>query len=105
MKWNRHRSCLTALGVMIAMNAEAQTLGDAAPPSIKEDDRRAPVDWGYGPGVRPNNNMRIQYFFVGVDADAFAVAVIDGDEDVGHALGQGDALGHVGAPKRPRPRW
>ena len=41
---------------------------------------------------------------VGVDADAFAVAVIDGDEDVGHALGQGDALGHVGAP-RPRPRW
>ena len=35
---------------------------------------------------------------VGVDADAFAVAVIDGDEDVGHALGQGDALGHVGAP-------
>ena len=40
---------------------------------------------------------------VGVDADAFAVAVIDGDEDVGHALGRGDALGHVGAP-RPRPR-
>ena len=36
---------------------------------------------------------------VGVDADAFAVAVIDGDEDVGHALGQGDALGHIGAPQ------
>src|SRR5512144_1108287 len=36
---------------------------------------------------------------VGVDADAFTVAVIDGDEDVGHALGQGDALGHIGAPQ------
>src|SRR5512144_900470 len=36
---------------------------------------------------------------VGVDADAFAVAVIDGDEDVRHALGQGDALGHIGAPQ------
>ena len=36
---------------------------------------------------------------VGVDADAFAVAVIDGDEDVGHALAQGDALGHIGAPQ------
>ena len=36
---------------------------------------------------------------VGVDADAFAVAVIDGDQDVGHALGQGDALGHIGAPQ------
>src|SRR5512132_3045111 len=36
---------------------------------------------------------------VGVDADAFAVAVIDGDEDVGHALGQGDALGHIGTPQ------
>src|SRR5512133_2171327 len=35
---------------------------------------------------------------VGVDADAFAVAVVDGDEDVGHALGQGDGLAHVGAP-------
>ena len=49
MKKNRHRSGLTILAMMIAMNAEAQTLGDAAPPSIKEDDRHAPVDWGYGP--------------------------------------------------------
>ena len=36
---------------------------------------------------------------VGVDADAFAVAVVDGDEDVGDALGQGDGLAHVGAPQ------
>src|SRR5512132_1786051 len=35
---------------------------------------------------------------VGVDADAFAVAVVDGDEDVGYALDQGDGLAHVGAP-------
>src|SRR5512132_4616785 len=35
---------------------------------------------------------------VGVDADAFAVAVVDGDEDVGYALYQGDGLAHVGAP-------
>ena len=37
--------------------------------------------------------------FVGVDADAFAVAVIDGDEDMGHAVCHGDGLGHVGAPQ------
>ena len=30
---------------------------------------------------------------------AFAVAVVDGDEDVGHALAQGDGLGHVGTPQ------
>src|SRR5512133_2610328 len=36
---------------------------------------------------------------VGVDADTFTVAVIDGDEDVRPALGQGDALGHIGAPQ------
>src|SRR5215218_4473533 len=34
----------------------------------------------------------------GVAADALAGAVVDGDEDAGPALGQGDGLGHVGAP-------
>ena len=29
----------------------------AGPPTIKEDDRPAPVDWGYGPGVRPSSDM------------------------------------------------
>src|SRR3712207_927666 len=34
----------------------------------------------------------------GVAADALAGAVVDGDEDPGPALGEGDGLGHVGAP-------
>ena len=38
------------------MNAAAQTVNDVTVP--KEDDRRAPVDYGFGPGVRPDNNMR-----------------------------------------------
>jgi hypothetical protein len=50
-------SCLAVLVIAFALNARAQTLDDAAPPIIKEDDRPAPVDWGYGPGVRPNNAM------------------------------------------------
>ena len=33
-----------------------------------------------------------------MDADAFAGAVVDGDEDPGPPLAQGDGLGHVGAP-------
>src|SRR5512134_1598927 len=36
---------------------------------------------------------------VGVNADALTVAVIEGDEDVGHAVGEGDGLGHVGPPQ------
>src|SRR5512134_1869988 len=36
---------------------------------------------------------------VGVDADALAVAVVDGDEDMGHALRHGDGLGHVSPPQ------
>ena len=35
---------------------------------------------------------------VGVDADTFAVAMINGDEDVRTPFGHGDGLGHVGAP-------
>ena len=58
MKWKRSGSCLAVLGIVFAMNARAQTLDDAAPPTIKEDDRRAPVDRGYGPGVLPNNDIR-----------------------------------------------
>src|SRR4051794_40390167 len=34
----------------------------------------------------------------GMAADALAGAVVDGDEDPGPALAQGDSLGHVGAP-------
>lgn len=48
-------SCLAVLIIAFAVNARAQSLDDAAPPIIKEDDRPAPVDWGYGPGVRPYN--------------------------------------------------
>ena len=38
------------------MNAAAQTVNDVTVP--KEDDRRAPVDYGFGPGVRPDKSMR-----------------------------------------------
>src|SRR5512134_3797257 len=37
--------------------------------------------------------------FVGMDADALAVAMVDSDEDMGHALRHGDGLGHVGPPQ------
>jgi Domain of unknown function (DUF1929)/Glyoxal oxidase N-terminus len=58
MKRMCYRSCLTVLVVAFAMSARAQTLGDAALPSIKEDDRPAPVDYGFGPGVRPEQNRQ-----------------------------------------------
>jgi hypothetical protein len=45
--------------VALALNARAQTLNDAALPMIiNETDRSAPVDWGYGPGVRPDKNRK-----------------------------------------------
>jgi hypothetical protein len=56
MKWNRWGSCLAVLVIAFAPNAGAQTSDDVVVP--KEDDRPAPVDWGYGPGVLPNNDMR-----------------------------------------------
>ena len=40
----------------------------------------------------------------GVQADALARAVVDGDEDVDLALAGGDGRGHVGAPHRRRAR-
>jgi hypothetical protein len=58
MKRIRCGFCLVVTVVACAMNAEGQTLGDAAPPPIKEDDTPAPVDYGFGPGVVPNNNIQ-----------------------------------------------
>ena len=43
------------LGMVLAMNARAQSSGETAAPTIREDDRPAPVDWGFGPGVRPKD--------------------------------------------------
>jgi hypothetical protein len=43
---------------MFAVNARAQVSDDVIPPPTKEDDRLAPVDWGYGLGVRQSPNMR-----------------------------------------------
>jgi hypothetical protein len=55
MKWKRCGSCLAVLGMVLAMNARAQSSDETPVPTIKEDDRPAPVDWGFGPGVRPKD--------------------------------------------------
>ena len=52
MKLQRWGTCLAVLVVAFALNARAQTL------DVKEDDRAAPVDWGYGRGVRPDKNRK-----------------------------------------------
>ena len=62
--------CLAVLVVAVAMNARAQALDDATPPPIEEDDRPAPVDWGYGPGVPPNNDMRAAQEMIAAPAAA-----------------------------------
>jgi hypothetical protein len=56
MRGNRWGSCLAVLVIAFALNAGAQTSDDVVLP--KEDDRRALVDYGLGPGVRPNSNIR-----------------------------------------------
>jgi hypothetical protein len=53
MHWKRCGSCLAVVGMIFAMDARASD--GAAAPTIKEDDRPAPVDWGFGPGVRPKD--------------------------------------------------
>src|SRR5512132_385362 len=55
MKWKRCGSCLAVLGMALAMSARAQSSDETPVPTIKEDDRPAPVDWGFGPGVRPKD--------------------------------------------------
>jgi hypothetical protein len=52
MKLERWGTCLAVLVVAFALNARAQTL------DVKEDDRPAPVDWGYGLGVQPDKNRK-----------------------------------------------
>src|SRR5512132_792021 len=56
----RYGSCLAVLIIAFVMNTQAQTLDDPAPPSIREDDRPAPLDYGFGPGVgvRPDRNRK-----------------------------------------------
>ena len=56
MRGMRYATCLAVLVVAFALNARAQTANEATRPTIKEDDRRAPVDRGSGPGVRPDKN-------------------------------------------------
>lgn len=36
--------------------AHAQTNGEI--PQMKESDRAAPIDWGYGPGVKPSQVVK-----------------------------------------------
>ena len=70
--------CLVVTVVACAMNAEAQTLGDAEPPPNKEDDRPAPVDYGFGPGVGRNNDIRaVQKMMAAPNAAAAPVAGAD----------------------------
>ena len=52
MKPERWGTCLAVLVVAFALNAGARTL------DVKEDDRPAPVDWGYGLGVQPDKNRK-----------------------------------------------
>src|SRR3712207_8633864 len=47
---------------------------------------------------RPPRSTLFPYTTLFRSADAFAGAVVDRDEDARLALGQGDGLGHVGAP-------
>src|SRR5512132_4744886 len=50
IKLERWGTCLAVMVVAFSLNDMAQTL------DVKEDDRPAPVDWGYGRGVRPDKN-------------------------------------------------
>jgi hypothetical protein len=57
MKRKRCGSCLALVAMAFAWNARAQT-SENAPPPVNENDRPAPVDYGYGPGVRRNSAVR-----------------------------------------------
>ena len=57
------------VGMILAMSARASD--EAAAPTIREDDRPASVDWGFGPGVRPKDTaVRAVQEMTGVPADA-----------------------------------
>ena len=72
MKLKRWGTCLAVLVVAFALNARAQTL------DVKEDDRPAPVDWGYGRGVRPDKNRKaVQEMMATPSAAAAPVAAAD----------------------------
>ncbi len=46
---------LLALALLIGGNvAQAQESDSDLVKQMKEDDRAAPIDWGYGPGVKPS---------------------------------------------------
>ena len=104
MNWFRYGSCVAVLVLAFAMNVRAQTPGEAAPPSIKEDDRPAPVDYGFGPGVRSDRNRKaVQEMMAAPSAAAAPVAGAD-------ALDQGRlrAAGHVAThrpSRRPLAGW
>jgi Galactose oxidase-like, Early set domain len=59
MNITRHATCLVVLTVASAFHARAQISNDPVLPEIiNEQDRPAPVDWGYGPRVRPDKNRK-----------------------------------------------
>ena len=60
--------CLAVLVVAYVLNARAQTLGEAAQPLIKEEDRPAPVDYGFGPVVK--NRKALQQMMMPAPAAA-----------------------------------
>ena len=71
MKRRCYTLCLAVLVVAYVLNARAQTLGEAAQPLIKEEDRPAPVDYGFGPVVRPEKNRQaVQEMMMAVPAAA-----------------------------------
>jgi galactose oxidase-like protein/glyoxal oxidase-like protein len=71
----RCRSCAALLIMAFAVDAQAQELSEATPPSIREDDRPAPVDYGPGPGVRPDRNRQaVQEMMAAPSAAAVPVA-------------------------------
>jgi Glyoxal oxidase N-terminus len=70
MKRMRCGSYVAVLVVAFAINARAQTLNVAAMPPINEDDRPAPVDYGFGPGVMPSDDMRAAQEMATVSAAA-----------------------------------
>ena len=63
MKRVRCKPCLIFVVLAFAMNAQAQTW-------IKEDDRPAPLDYGFGPGPPEKNRQPMQEMMMGAPGAA-----------------------------------